>query len=282
MGKYCCGVFLLLFSFIGISGGCSPQSQQVHLASSEQKRDKLIIAGSGSNLAVTKKLLAAFQEEQQMNIEIPGSIGSGGAISGVANGSIDLGLTSRPLAEIEKAGGLKEIPYARSGIGVAVGPDVPDDNISYEDLVEIYKGNKTTWSNGASIVVFVMYEKDSTNEVVMREIPDFKAVLLDSLRFHRWQVFYNQQAQEQALTKVPHSLGFINMPAALEGIKVLKVNGITASRENVLDSSYKLCKTLNFVYREPIDPQMRTFIDFTFSHQGKNILLGYECIPLSK
>ncbi|MBP2627747.1 MAG: hypothetical protein H6Q68_2458 [Firmicutes bacterium] len=282
MKKLFSGVFLLLMALSGIIGGCSSQPQHFDVTTSEQKRDKLIIAGSGSNIAVTKKLLAAFNEEQKINAVIPASIGSGGGISGVANGNIDLGITSRPLADSEKTNGLKEIPYARSGLIVAVGSAVPDNNISYEDLVRIYQGDKTTWSNGVPIIVFVMYEKDSTNEVLMREIPGFKEALLDSLRNNRWQVFYNQQSQEQALAKTPNSIGFINMSATLEGIKVLKVNGIMPSRENIENNSYKLYKTLNYVYQEPIDPKMGAFINFTLSQRGRDILLSNECIPLSK
>jgi phosphate transport system substrate-binding protein len=282
MRKFLVEFLLLVVSSTVVITGCLSQPQQVNQIPAEQKRENLIIAGSGSNIAVTKKLLAAFKEEQTTNIVIPDSVGSGGGISGVVNGSIDLGITSRPLTEAEKASGLKEIPYARSGLIVAVGSDVPDDNVSYEDLVQIYQGNKNTWSNGAPIIVFVMYEKDSTNEVLIREVPAFKEVLLDSLRNNRWQVFYNQQAQEQALARKKHSIGFINMPAAVEGIKVLNVNGIKPSRENLLNGSYKLYKTLNYVYREPIDLNMRAFIDFTFSQRGREVLLGYECIPLSK
>lgn len=282
MRKFYVGSFLLLIVFIGAIVGYTTKPQNAGLIPAEPNRGQLIIAGSGSNIAVTKKLLAAFQVDQKMNIVVPDSVGSGGGISGVANGSIDLGITSRPLTEAEHASGLKEISYARSGLIVAVGLDVPDDNVSYEDLVEIYQGSKNTWSNGAPIIVFVMYEKDSTNEVLMREVPAFKEVLLDSFRNKRWQVFYNQQAQEQALVKKAHSIGFINMPAALEGLKVLKVNGVLPSCENILNGSYKLYKTLNYVYREPINPTMRAFIDFTFSQRGSEILLDYECIPLNK
>jgi phosphate transport system substrate-binding protein len=282
MKMFFIGFFLLLMASVIAIAGCMSKTQKVSLIPAEHKHEELVIAGSGSNIAVTRKLLTVFQADKRVNIIIPDGIGSGGGINGVATGRIDLGLTSRPLTETERASGLKEIPYARSGLIVAVGLDVPDDNVSYEDLVRIYQGNKNTWSNGAPIIVFTMYEKDSTNKVLMREVPEFKEALLDSFRNNRWQVFYNQQAQEQALVNKAHSIGFINMPAALEGLKVLNVNGITPSRENMLNGSYKLYKTLNYVYREPIDPTMRAFIDFTFSQRGREILLGYECIPLGK
>lgn len=82
-----------------------------------------------------------------------------------------------------------------------VAVDVSDDSVSYEHLVKIYQGSKNTWSNGAPIIVFAIYEKDRTNEVLMGELPAFKEVLLDSFRNNCWQVFYNQQVQEQAPVK---------------------------------------------------------------------------------
>ncbi|WP_378954795.1 substrate-binding domain-containing protein [Pelosinus sp. sgz500959] len=274
-------IFTLLFSSFVILG-CSSQTQQIGPNKSE-KHEEFVIAGSGSNIAVTRKLVEAFQKKQSMKIEVPDSIGSGGAITGVLQGKIDLGLTSRSLALNEKASGLIEIPYAISGLSVAVGPDVPDENVTYDDLVSIYKGDKKTWSNGETIIVFLMYEKDSTNEVLIKEIPGFKEVLIDSLKNNRWQIFYNQQSQEEAIAKTPHSIGFVTMPALMDSrLKALTVNKVKASPENMLNDSYKLYKTLNYIYKEPLQKEMKDVINFTFSKQGKQIIIDYDCIPVGQ
>ena len=281
MKKKIAGVLVLL-TIAGISAGCSMPQKSAFDAHADQKTDKLIIAGSGSNIAVTRKLAATFCVERKLNMEIPNSIGSGGGITGVANGSINLGLTSRSLTEEERKNGLKELPYARSGLVVAAGAAVPDDNVSYEDLVKIYRGEKSTWSNGETITVFMMYEKDSTNEVLMQKIPGFKEVLLEALQENRWRLFYNQQAQEQALKQTPSAIGFINMSGDVQGMKVLKVEGIMPSEQTVLDGSYALFKDLNYVYKEPLDPAIQAFVEFAFSQPGREIIIENKCIPLGK
>lgn len=272
---------LVLFQALVITG-CSPQIQQMSTPILK-KQEEFIVAGSGSNIAVTQKLAEAFKKNQNIKIEVPDSVGSGGGIAGVLQGRVDLGLTSRPLTVDDGARGLMEVPYALSGLILAVGSDVPDDNVSDDDIVSIYQGDKNTWSNGEPIVVFLMYEKDSTNEVLMKEIPRFKEVRIDSLKNNRWQVFYNQQSQEQAIAKTPHSIGFVTMPAVMDPrLKVLTVNGVKASPENILNDHYKLYKTLNYVYKEPLRQEMKDFISFTFSKQGKRIIVDYDCIPLGK
>lgn len=275
-------IFILLLLNTCVIVGCSQQRQQVGSPTLE-KHENFIIAGSGSNLAVTLKLLDDFPQKQSVKIEVPNSIGSGGGIMGVLQGKVDLGLTSRPLALNEKSSGLTEIPYALSGIVVAVGSDVSDENLSYEDIINIYQGHKNTWSNGEPIIVFLMYEKDSTNEVLVEKIPGFKEVLIDSLKNSRWQVFYNQQSQEEAIAKTPHSIGFVTMPALKDSrIKALAVNGVKASSESILNDHYKLYKTLNYVFQKPLRQEMKDFIDFTFSKEGQQIIMNYDCIPISK
>ncbi len=74
MEKFFAGVLLVL-TIAGISVGCSMPQKSAFDAHADQKTDKLIIAGSGSNIAVTRKL----------NMEIPNSIGSGGGITGKSN-----------------------------------------------------------------------------------------------------------------------------------------------------------------------------------------------------
>lgn len=272
---------LLLLFYIFISSGCSPHVQEIS-GGIRKQHEELIIAGSGSNLFVTKKLADGFKDSHPINIEIPDSIGSGGGITGVRTGRVDLGLTSRPLMP-EETSGLVEIPYARSGLAVAVGKGVSDDNVTYHDLVEIYQGRKEKWENGEAIIVFIMYEKDSTNEVLQREIPGFREALMDSFRNKRWQVFYNQQSQEEAIANTPHSIGFINMPVVVDGkLKVLNVNGVKPSAENILNNDYKLFKTLNYVYKEPLRQEGRDFIDFTFAKRGQEILMNNQCIALRK
>lgn len=64
----------------------------------ERPSSSLIIAGSGSNLAITRVLAREFiRRHPEITLDIPASIGSKGGIRAVAEGAIDVGLASRPL-----------------------------------------------------------------------------------------------------------------------------------------------------------------------------------------
>lgn len=279
-----CRLLLLLLFLILLLPGCAPkQPAGTPPAKSLPKQEKLVIGGSGSNLTITHKLAGAFAPQTARKLDIPASLGSGGGIRGTLNGSIDLGLISRPLTAEEKGQGLIEIPYARSGIAIAVHPNVPDDNLTAEDVLSIYQGEKDRWSNGAAIVPMLMYEKDSTNEVLSETLPGFSEVLQEALADKRWQVFFNQQDYEAALQATPYSIGFVDCAnAAGNSLKWLTYNEEEASAANIAAGRYPFYKTLSYVYLETLPPDARAFVDFTFSPAGRAILTANQCLPLTR
>lgn len=284
MHQPCRLLFLCLLSVALLLSGCTAK-QPVGAAPEKNlsKQDKLIIGGSGSNLTVTRKLAGAFAPPPPRTLDIPASLGSGGGIRGTLNGSIDLGLISRPLTAEEKGQGLIEIPYARSGIAIAVHPNVPDDNLTAEDVLSIYQGEKDHWSNGAAIVPMLMYEKDSTNEVLSETLPGFSEVLQEALADKRWQVFFNQQDYEAALQATPYSIGFVDCAnAAGNSLKWLTYNEEAATAANIAAGRYPFYKTLSYVYLETLPPDARAFVDFTFSPAGRTLLEANQCLPLTR
>ena len=75
----------------------------------------MIAAGSGVNLGITRLLAEAYTAHNpETLIDVPGSIGTRGAIKATAEGAIALGLISRPLKEQEKAPGLVALPRPHS------------------------------------------------------------------------------------------------------------------------------------------------------------------------
>lgn len=283
MNTWLTSVFACFLCASLVTGCANDRPSAAPTAASTIDKSVFTIGGSGSNLTVTRQLLSAFTLPDGKTITVPDSLGSGGGIAGFQQGAIDLALTSRPLTPAEKQTGLQEIPYAKSGLAVAVGPNVPDKNLSFKELIQIYNGEKTTWSDGSDIIVFLMYEKDSTNEVLSAVIPGFQAILADAFRQHRWQIFYTQQAQEEALSKTSGAVGFTNLSAEQNyPLTFLTVNGVEPTTQSIKSGSYPLYKTLYYVHSGTLPPLMRNFIDFTFSNQGKKRIEAAGCIPLER
>jgi phosphate transport system substrate-binding protein len=242
-----------------------------------------VIAGSGSNLPITRKLIEAFSQKNNIVIELPNSIGSGGAIKATKENAIKLGLISRSLKDSEKIDGLNQMPYARIGIILGTNLDVQENNLTYDDLVQIFLGKKNKWQNGKMIVVIAREEGDSSNNKLANEIPGFKKALLDSQINRRWQVTYTDAESAQSIVSTSSAIGFTDTGALSSlklKIKPMQINGIAPTTKNIKNGTYKLYKDLYFIYKEPLDKQTQSFLDFVYSPQGKAIIEKNGGIPL--
>jgi phosphate transport system substrate-binding protein len=244
----------------------------------------LIVAGSGSNLPITRLLAEAFRRARpEITIEVPASIGSTGGIRAAAEGAVALGVISRPLRDQEKGLGLAVLPYARTAVVIGAHPTVAEDGITSDDLVEIYKGTKTRWKDGREIVVLTREPGDSSIEVLEGAIPGFKAAYAESHRAKRWTVVFTDQEMNRLMARTPSAIGLSDVGAITAErlpLKTLKVNGVLPSPENVLSGRYPLVKTLAFVYRQDRLPAGATaFLDFVRSRQGGQILKANGYLP---
>jgi phosphate transport system substrate-binding protein len=250
----------------------------------EVQTGPLIFAGSGSNLAITQLLAEAYQRTHpEISIEVPKSIGSAAAIRAAAEGAISVGLISRPMKEDEKKSGLTVLPYARTVLVIGVRPTVPDDNITFDDLVNIYRGVKTRWSDGHDIIVLTRQLGDSFIEVLEREIPRFREAFAESQRAKRWITMHTDQEMNQTLAKTPYAIGFSSlgaMAAERLAIKPLQLNGVAPSDDNALSGRYPLILPVAFVFREDtLPPTAKGFVDFVLSAEGREMLRANGYLP---
>jgi phosphate transport system substrate-binding protein len=244
----------------------------------------VIVAGSGSNLAATHALADAYKQRNPgMDVQVPPSIGTTGGVRAVADGSISVGLASRPLTESERELGLSVVPYARTAIVLGAHPSGADEGITTSDLVEIYAGRKTKWSDGRDIVVLTRQPNDSSIEVLQATIPGFKQVYLESQQSKRWATMFTDRDMDLALMRTPYSIGLVDMGAISAGhlaIKPLKINGVAPTAAEVRAGRYTLVKALSFV----VDPRKKSpdaqrFIDFSLSKEGATVLATIGYLP---
>ena len=106
---------------------------------------KLVIAGSSSVSPLMEKLKEAYEVvNPQANIEIQTSDSSAG-ITAVTNGTCDIGMASRDLrpSELET---LTETAIALDGIAIIVNNNNPADDMTIEQVRDIFTGEITKWN----------------------------------------------------------------------------------------------------------------------------------------
>ncbi len=276
-----------------------PDASIAEVKVAAERRGALVLAGSGSNLPLTRALAASFMERHaDARIVVAESIGSGGGIRAVHDGVIDVGLISRPMQEAEAELGLSVTPYARVPVVVAANPTAPDACVASASLAGMWsgKGASSRWSDGTPVVVLQRERGDSSFLVVSRARPELGVENEVAYGEKRWRVLYDDRSMQEALMATEGALGifdFGEIVAQRLPLKMLCVDGVTPSVEAVLAGQYPYSKDLAFVTRGEGAAAaaasrgaslaaIRAMIAFVRSPEGRALTrtLGYAPLPL--
>lgn len=261
---------------------CTTLTASVFLAN-DASAASIVLAGSGSNLPATRLLIKAFNRTHPEIRFETSNIGSAGAVRAVADGAVAIGLISRPLLGDEKNLGLEVAAYARTAVVIGANSKVRDNDITYDQLNSIYRGDTTTWKDGHKIIVLNREPGESSIYVLEENIPGFREIYADSIKNNRWSIILKDEGMNKKIESLPYSIGFSDVGAITSQklkIKILKLNGIYPSARNVINNSYPLYKTLSFVYRpERLTPDMKAYISYVCSPEGHKVLLNNGYIP---
>ncbi|MBD8940997.1 MAG: phosphate ABC transporter substrate-binding protein [Clostridiales bacterium] len=108
---------------------------------------KIKIAGSSSVTPVMEKLKEAYLKvNTNAEIEIQQNDSTTGMTSAI-EGICDIGMASRELKESETAKGIKGTTIALDGIAVIVNKDNKAEDLTSEQVMKIYTGEITKWSD---------------------------------------------------------------------------------------------------------------------------------------
>ena len=106
---------------------------------------KIVVAGSSSVSPVMEKLKEAYLAvNTNAEIELQTSDSTAG-MTGAIEGTCDIGMASRDLKDSEKET-LTSTAIALDGIAIIVNPANPIENITSEQVKDIFTGAKTMWS----------------------------------------------------------------------------------------------------------------------------------------
>jgi len=119
-------------------------------AASEASADlsgSITMAGSTSMEKLANAVAEAFMEKYP-NVTVNAEFtGSSAGIESLLSGSVDIGNSSRALEDSEKQNGAVENIVAIDGIAVVVNPDTKVENLTKEQLAQIYTGEITDWAD---------------------------------------------------------------------------------------------------------------------------------------
>ena len=250
--------------------------------------NNIVVAGSTSVQPYAEVLSEDYMAENPGDtINVQGG-GSAAGISAAESGTADIGTSSRDLTP-DEASKLHSFQIAVDGLAIVINPrnplitpDNPVPDLTLEQVRGIYSAQITNWSElggtNAKIHVITREEgsgtRSSFEELVMGKDTYItpKAIVQDS-----------NGAVRQLVTDDPDCIGFISLglveSSGYAPVVAIKLGGIEATRENIVNGSYKLFRPFLFVTNNEPEGLVKQFIDYTLSPTGQQILSNEGLIP---
>ena len=236
----------------------------------------LTVAGSTSVQPYAEILAEAWAHLGGEEIDIQGG-GSSAGITAARSGTAEIGMSSRALKADED---LWSVEICKDGLAVIVHPANPVANLTLEQVRQIYAQEITHWDTlgGPAHKIHIIAREEGSGS---RDA--FAGLVMDGGEISpRAIVQASNGAVRQLVSDDPDAIGFISLGLVEQGekpVKALSLEGVLATRENILSGAYTLSRPFLFVAREePTGPAM-DFIAFILSEEGRRILTAEGLIP---
>lgn len=242
---------------------------------------KIVICGTGDSQQLLLMLAEDYEKEHPgTTIDVPDSIGSGGGIRAVAKGDCDLGRVARPIKEKEEKLDLNYTLFALSPVVIAANRSVDGiDSLSTGQIIDIFSGMTKTWDElgGSSGKIFVANREagDSSRTVLEKTLPGFR-----DISTFAGKTVYTTPETIDTLSKYKNTIGYVPFAMVMNtDLKVIKIDGIAPSLENVMDGKYRPVTPFGLVWKGELDGPAKAFTDFIFGARGKEIIKQYGAVP---
>ena len=234
--------------------------------------------GSTSMEKVIGALGEAFMEANPDTTFTYNPTGSGSGIQAVQEGRCDIGLSSRALKDAEKEAGLTETVLAYDGIAMIVNPANPVEDLSLEQIADIYTGKITNWSEvggNDSQIVLIGREAGSGTRGGFEEIVG----VVDACQYRQ-----ELSSTGDVITTVaqnPDAIGYASLAAVKDTVKALKVAGVTPTEATVKDGTYTIQRPFVLATKtgEKLNDVAQAFFDYVTSADAGEIITAAGAVP---
>lgn len=236
--------------------------------------------GSTSMEKVIGFLSEAYMEEHGDIKVTYNPTGSSSGIQAVAEGRCDIGLASRDLKEEESAE-LQGTVVAIDGIGIIVNPDNPVDDLTIGQIGMIYTGEIDNWKEvGGSDAPIVRIGREAASGT--RDGFEEVAGIKDKCQYS--QELTSTGDVVQTVSGNPNAIGYASVASVNNNVKMVSVEGIIPTTENIQDGKYKLQRNFVLVTKKdiPLSKAAQEFFDFAISPQADGLITDAGAVPIKR
>ncbi len=249
-----------------------------------QAADKLVITGSSTIAPLAAEIGKRFEKQ---NPDVRVDVQTGGSSRGVSDarsGLADVGMASRKLKTEESD--LKSFTIALDGVGLILHKDNPVKTLSDQQVIDIYTGKITNWTQvGGKDVRITVVNKAEGRSTLELFLHYYK---LKNSDIKPQVVIGDNQQGIKTVAGNPGAIGYVSIGTAEFDagngvpIKLLPLNGVVASVENVRNGSFPLSRPLNLVTKTAPQGLAKRFIEFASSKSVDDIVEAQYFVPRSR
>jgi len=251
--------------------------------------ERITVKGSDTMVILAQKWAEVYMKEHpEVSIQVTGG-GSGVGISALINGSTDIANASRKMkrSEIDK---LKaryntlgvEVACARDGITIYLNPANKIQELTLQQLSDIYKGTIKNWKEvGGNDQPIKLYGRENSSGTYVF----FQENVVKGDYAANCQTLPGTAAVVNAVLRDPNGIGY-GGAAYAEGIAICKVKkdasspGFFPTAETIKKGEYPITRFLYMYLKSKPTGQLKRYIDWILSPEGQKHVVDMGYFPL--
>ena len=251
------------------------------------------VSGSSTIQPLAETVAELYRIKSGQVIDVQGG-GTSNGINNAISGASDIGTASRALSKNEKSR-LGHTTVGFDAVAIIVNSRNPLTEIKRETVIALYQGKVKNWKEITGWDQPVVLVSKQPGRSTLELFEDYtglkhKSHSANSTIGHISEKAYEIGSNLEGATLVggmPGAVGYVSVGTALSligqgmPIKVLMLDGIAATKENVVKGKYPILRELNLVYKKDI-PKIKSYIDLFLSPEGQTIVKNGGFIPAKK
>lgn len=283
----------LAIAALALTAACGGASKAATAGSAT--RGTLRVSGSTTVNPVAADAATALRTKA-LTITVDTQGGSAGGIAQLGAGQIDIAMSSKPIADADKAMFPKvdftSTQIGEDAVGIVVRKEVADGgltSITKAQLRMLFEGKISNWKQlgGPDLKTFV-YDKEpgrGTREVLDKflygKTGKAPAPPTDNPRY---AVVGGNEETRTKLESTPGSVAPLSTGFVLghPQLVALTVDGVVPTNAHIADKTYPLARPLFLVTNGPATGAAKAFIDYVLSPPGQALVTKHDYLTLAQ
>jgi phosphate transport system substrate-binding protein len=257
---------------IAVLMGLAVLSGAFALGGAESGSSYTIEVGGSTSVTPLMELFAAEYAKTHPNIKV--NINGTGSGDGITNAGVtyQIGMSSRELTPAEQGRGLTAVTVAIDGIAVIMNNTSPVNNLTMEQIRDIYTGAITDWSQisggtKTGRIAVISREEGSGTRGAFEELVGFQGRLVRGANEST-----STGAIKASVAQNVNAIGYISLGSVDNTVKAVSVNGVTPTNANVTNGTYKIARPFIVLTGRNVSSESKAFIDWMTSRAGQAIV----------